>query len=128
MKKARLLITALMLFAAALYAGAQNISVSGTVIDAGNGDPVVGATVQLKGSATKYSITDLDGRYSLSAVPSNGTLVVTLIGFKTAEFPINGRAQIDLPLSVDTEILEDAIIVGYGSARKFPPLPVLQLP
>ena len=118
MKKARLLITALMLFAAALYAGAQNISVSGTVIDAGNGDPVVGATVQLKGSATKYSITDLDGRYSLSAVPSNGTLVVTLIGFKTAEFPINGRAQIDLPLSVDTEILEDAIIVGYGSAKK----------
>lgn len=118
MKKARLLITTLMLFAAALYAGAQNISVSGTVIDAGNGEPVVGATVQLKGSATKYSITDLDGRYSLSAVPSNGTLVVTLIGFKTAEFPINGRAQLDLPLSVDTEVLEDAIIVGYGSAKK----------
>ena len=118
MKKARLLITALMLFAAALYAGAQNISVSGTVVDAGNGEPVVGATVQLKGSATKYSITDLDGRYSLSAVPSNGTLVVTLIGFKTAEFPINGRAQLDLPLSVDTEVLEDAIIVGYGSAKK----------
>ena len=105
MKKARLLIAALMLFAAALYAGAQNISVSGTVIDAGNGDPVVGATVQLTGSATKYSITDLDGRYSLSAVPSHGTLDVTLLGFKTAEFPTNGSAQIDLPLSFDTEIL-----------------------
>ncbi|HCZ22641.1 MAG TPA: SusC/RagA family TonB-linked outer membrane protein, partial [Rikenellaceae bacterium] len=118
MKKARLLITALMLFAAALYAGAQNISVSGTVIDSSNGEPVIGATVQLKGSATKYSITNLDGQYALSAVPSNGTLVVTLIGYKAAEFPIEGRTKIDLPLAVDSEVLEDAIVVGYGSAKK----------
>ena len=118
MKKARLLITALMLFATALYAGAQNISVSGTVIDSSNGEPVIGATVQLKGSATKYSITNLDGQYALSAVPSNGTLVVTLIGYKAAEFPIEGRTKIDLPLVVDSEVLEDAIVVGYGSAKK----------
>ena len=73
MKKAKLFIAALTLLASAAISFAQNVNVSGTVTDAKNGEPVVGAAVQLKGSTTKYSMTDIDGRYSLT-VPSDGTL------------------------------------------------------
>lgn len=118
MKKAKLLIAALMLLASAAIAGAQNINVSGTVVDSHSGEAITGAAVQLKGSSTKYSMTDIDGRYSLTAVPSNGTLVVSLLGYTTAEIEINGRARIDINLTEDAELLEDAIVVGYGSAKK----------
>ena len=59
MKKAKLLIAALMLLASAAIAGAQNINVSGTVVDSHSGEAITGAAVQLKGSSTKYSMTHL---------------------------------------------------------------------
>ena len=117
MKKAKLFIAALTLLASAAISFAQNVNVSGTVTDAKTGDPVVGAAVQLKGSTTKYSMTDIDGRYSLT-VPSDGTLSVSLLGYKTQEVAVAGRARIDIQLTEDTEVLQDAIVMGYGSAKK----------
>ena len=117
MKKAKLFIAALTLLASAAISFAQNVNVSGTVTDAKNGEPVVGAAVQLKGSTTKYSMTDIDGRYSLT-VPSDGTLSVSLLGYKTQEVAVAGRARIDIQLTEDTEVLQDAIVMGYGSAKK----------
>ena len=98
MKKAKLFIAALTLLASAAISFAQNVNVSGTVTDAKNGEPVVGAAVQLKGSTTKYSMTDIDGRYSLT-VPSDGTLSVSLLGYKTQEVAVAGRARIDIQLT-----------------------------
>lgn len=116
MKKVRLFLTGL-LMVITTAAFAQNITVSGTVTDAGTGETVPGATVQLKGSTTQYATTDLDGKYTIS-VPGNGVLVVTFLGYKTAEIPVNGRTAINVALEVEAEFLEDAIVVGYGTARK----------
>ena len=96
---------------------AQNITVTGTVTDASTGEPVSGATILLKGDNTRYTMTDDLGSYSIQ-VPSNGVITVTFMGYKPMEIPVNGRTRIDVALELDTEMLEDVVVVGYGSARK----------
>lgn len=118
MKKAKLFLAALMLVASAAFAGAQNITVTGVVTDSATGEPVVGAAVQLQGSATRYAMTDAFGSYTLSSVPANGTLEVNILGYRTAVVPVNGRTVINVGLEVDTEMLEETVILGYGSAKK----------
>lgn len=115
MKKFKLLIASLMLLVAGI-AYAQNIRVSGTVIDS-NGDPVPGAAVMLQGSNSVGTATLMNGTYSIS-VPSNGTLVFSSVGYKDQTVAINGRATINVILEDDAEVLEQAIAVGYGSAKK----------
>ena len=115
MKKVKLMIASLMILIAG-SAFAQNIRVSGTVTDS-NGDPVPGAAVMLQGSTSVGTATLANGSYSLS-VPSNGTLVVSSVGYKEASAPVNGRAVINFVLEDDAEVLEQAIAVGYGSAKK----------
>ena len=115
MKKVKLMIASLMILVAG-SALAQNIRVSGTVTDS-NGDPVPGAAVMLQGSTSVGTATLANGSYSLS-VPSNGTLVVSSVGYKEASAPVNGRAVINFVLEDDAEVLEQAIAVGYGSAKK----------
>lgn len=118
MKKAKLFLAALMLLASAAFAGAQNLTVSGVVTDAATGEPITGAAVQLQGSATRYSMTDAFGNYTLSSVPANGTLEVNILGYRTAVAQISGRAVINFALEVDSEMLEETVILGYGSAKK----------
>lgn len=117
MKKAKLFISALLVACTALLASAQDIKVSGVVTDAGSGEPVGGAAVQLKGVSTRYAITDMAGNYSLS-VPSNGVLEVSLLGYTTASIHVNGRNRIDIALNTDTQMIDETVVVGYGSAKK----------
>ena len=115
MKKAKLFFSTLfVLLSVTLFA--QNVQVSGVVREA-SGDVVTGAAVQLKGSTTVYSMTDVLGNYRIS-VPSDGTLVVSCLGYKTAEIPVNGRSVIDVVLDADTEMLEETIVVAYGTIRR----------
>lgn len=116
MKKIRLFLTGLLLVVTAA-AYAQEITVTGTVTDASTGETIVGASVVLKGSTTTWAMTDDLGQYSLT-VPSNGVLEVTFMGYATQEVPVNGRTSIDIALELDAQMLEDVIVVGYGSARK----------
>ena len=88
MKRIKLLTAALMLLVTTLTAVAQNIKISGTVRDA-NG-PVVGAYIIVKGT-TNGTATDASGSYTINA-PSNGTLIVSMLGYADLEIPINGRA------------------------------------
>ncbi len=118
MNKAKLFLTALVFLAGSLFVNAQNLSVSGIVTEAGTDVPVVGASVVLQSDNSKYSMTDYDGRYAISSVPSNGTLVVTLLGYKDVVVAVNGRSNINIQMEVDSEFLEDAIVMGYGSAKK----------
>ena len=118
MKKAKLLLAALAFAASALFASAQNVNVSGVVSDSETGEPVMGAVVQLQGSTTKYSMTDMGGNYTLSSVPADGTLVVSILGYEGAEVKLNGRTRVDIILAPDVEMLTDAIVLGYGSAKK----------
>ncbi len=81
---------------------AQTIKVSGTVTD-NNGEPVVSAAVQLKGSTNVYTMTDAVGEFSLS-VPGGGTLAVSCLGFTPAEVPVNGRSNISIQLKPDSQV------------------------
>ena len=90
---------------------------TGTVTDASTGETIVGASVVLKGSTTQWAMTDDLGQYSLT-VPSNGVLEVSFMGYTTLEVPVNGRTTVDVQLEMDAQMLDDVVVVGYGSARK----------
>ena len=94
----------------------RNITVNGVVVDA-SGEPVIGASVQLKGAAGVGTITDLDGKFTLS-VPTNGVLQISYIGYKTTEVRVNGQAGLKVTLLEDTETLDEVVVVGYGIQKK----------
>jgi len=94
---------------------AQDLTVAGTVTDK-NGEPVVGAYVMIKDTQTGTS-TNADGYYSIKA-PSNGTLAFSCIGYKSAEVAVNGRSKINISLPDDAVLLQDAVVVGFGTQKK----------
>ena len=116
MKKAKLFFSAILALLT-VSLSAQNVKVSGTVTDASNGDPVIGAAVQLKGSASTYTLTDSFGAYSIS-VPSNATLTVSCMGYVMAEVSVGGRQTVDIALNPDSQLLEETIVVAYGTAKR----------
>ena len=116
MKTLRLILTGLLLMAGtALYA--QDLTVTGTVTDASTGETIIGAAVQLQGSTTVYAMTDDLGNFSLT-VPQDGVLIVSFLGFRTQAVPVNGRANISIELELEAEMLEDVVVVAYGTARR----------
>lgn len=118
MKKAKLLLAALTCFAFAVLATAQNVDVFGVVSDSETGEPIMGAVVKLQGNDRQYSMTDLNGNYALSAVPADGVLEISILGYQQSEVKVNGRTRVDIVLNPDVEMLTDAIVLGYGSAKK----------
>ena len=73
---------------------AQNITVTGTVVDPAEDEPLIGASVMQKG-AQGGVVTDADGNFTIK-VPSNAVLVVSYVGYKTQEVPVNGRTTINI--------------------------------
>lgn len=98
------------------FTHAQTLTVTGQVTD-GNHLPLAGVNVLARGSNTG-TMTDMDGRYTLSNVDSQGRLVFSYIGFVTQETAINGRVRIDMVLQEDVEALDEVVIIGYGSLEK----------
>ncbi|MBE6237838.1 MAG: TonB-dependent receptor [Bacteroidales bacterium] len=92
------------------------ITVSGVVKD-DTGMPVIGAAVFQKGDNQNGVVTGLDGDYSID-VPSDAVLVASYIGYKDTEVPVEGNTTVNIALALDSELLEDAIVVGYGVASK----------
>ena len=113
----KLFTIALCLFISIGAAWAQTIRVSGTVTDVTNGEPVVGAAVQLKGSASTYALTDVSGKYTLS-VPADAILTVSSLGFNPTEVQVNGRGVVDIELTPEAQLLDDVLVVAYGTAKK----------
>ena len=95
---------------------AQTKTLTGTITDA-NGEPLVGVTVQVKGT-TNGTITDMDGKFTLANVPSNGALEISYVGMKSQTISVDSRTTIDVTLAEDTELLEEVVVVGYGSLAK----------
>lgn len=93
----------------------QTGTVKGQVVDA-NGEPVIGASVLVKGT-TNGTITDFDGNFTLNDA-SKGTLVISYIGYKTQEVAVNGKSVIKIILKEDTEVLDEVVVVGYGTQKK----------
>ncbi|MBD5371290.1 MAG: SusC/RagA family TonB-linked outer membrane protein [Bacteroides sp.] len=93
------------------------LTVTGTVSDPG-GDVLIGATVSVKGHQANATATDIDGRYTLKNVPDDGTLVFSYVGFGAVEEKVGGRTEINVVMKEDAEILDELIVVGYGSLSR----------
>ena len=109
-----ILLSASIMIATAL--SAQNITVKGVIKDASNGDPVPFASIRVDGTMTG-GMSDMDGVYSIS-VQKDGTLIFSSIGYKDMSIPVNGRAEINVELAPDTEMIEETIVVAFGTATK----------
>ena len=94
---------------------AQQITVQGVVKDQ-TGETVIGASVMEKGT-TNGTITGIDGDFSLNMSP-NGTLVVSFVGYKTQEVQVKGQKQLQVVLSEDDEMLDEVVVIGYGTMKK----------
>ena len=116
MKKMKLFFTAAVMLAFSVAALAQNITVKGTVKDEA-GEPIVGANVILVGSNTVYALTDFSGAFTLS-VPKNGSLDVSCLGYSTVVVPVEGKTTLEIVLPLDTTVLDETIVVAYGTATK----------
>ena len=97
---------------ASMPAMAQDQVVKGQVVDE-NGEPVIGASVTLASDKSKGTVTDFDGNYQLS-VPKGGKITITYIGYMPQTIKPGGKTQ----LQVDSQSLEEVVVVGYGSQKK----------
>jgi TonB-linked SusC/RagA family outer membrane protein len=95
---------------------AAALSVTGTVTDP-TGEALIGVSVTVKGQNTGVT-TDIDGNYSLTSVADNATLVFSYVGFKAVEEPVRGRTKIDVVMYEDNELLDEVVVVGYGSLSR----------
>src|SRR5690606_22345661 len=88
-------------------------SISGTVTDASNNQPMPGVNILVKGTTTGTS-TDASGQYVINAEEAD-ILVFSFIGYKSVEVPVGSRTVIDVALNADVQVFEEVVVVGYGS-------------
>lgn len=105
----------LLLILLAPSAFAQSIQLKGSVTDS-TGEPIIGASVIEKGT-TNGLITDFDGNFTIT-VNQPATLVVSYVGYKTEEVPVNNRREIKVILKEDALMLEETVVIGYGTMKK----------
>ena len=95
----------------------QGQTITGRIVDTG-GEPIIGATVVEKNNPARGTITDIDGNFTLTNVPRNAVLLFTYVGMEPQEIAINGRTTINITMASDTELLDELVVVGYGTQRK----------
>lgn len=101
----------------ASFAYAQQVKVSGVVTDAGDGQPVIGATVLL-GGTTKAVLTDIDGRYTITAKEGQA-IEIKFVGYYTETFLANAKSpEMNVQLRPEAVNAQDVVVVGYGTQRK----------
>lgn len=110
-------IASVLLFASVpvLALAQDRITVSGTVTD-DTSQPVIGASVMVKGSTTGVP-TDIDGKYIIEVAP-DAMLEFSFVGLKTETVPVNGRSTVNVQLKTDNTFLESVVVVGYGTQKK----------
>lgn len=99
-----------------IYSKRIVFSVSGTVTDQ-DGEPLIGVNIQVKGS-DKGTATDFDGNFILEDIDENAVLVVSYIGYQTQEVAVSGRSELTVTLSSDAQLLDEVVVVGYGTQKK----------
>ncbi len=110
--KFRLVLWVMLLFAT-LTATAQQVKVTGIVTDQG-GEPLVGVSVKVGATG---AVTDIDGKYSVD-VSSNGSITFSYLGFETIMEKVNGRKKINVTLSEKNDVLNEVVVIGYGTMDK----------
>ena len=107
----------LMLFAFSATLHAQNgIAVKGTVTD-NTTDPLIGASVIVKGQPSLGTVTDIDGNFHLTVPSEQSVLVISYVGMATKEIKVNRQRDFKVTLDEDTQ-LEEVVVVGYGQQKK----------
>ncbi|MBS1231239.1 MAG: TonB-dependent receptor, partial [Bacteroidetes bacterium] len=112
----KLLLLLFVLFGFLLQANSQQKTITGTVTGTEDGQPVIGATVLLKGTTTGTS-TDINGRYQISATPGS-VLEFRFVGMRTREVIVGTSDIIDVSLEYELKGVDEVVVVGYGSAIK----------
>ena len=108
----------LLVFVAMCWTTAMaQLTVKGTVVSDSESEPLVGVAILEKGTSNG-TITDIDGNYSIQLKSNNATLVVSYVGYTTQNISVNGRSKIDIRLVDDSKLLDDVVVVGYGTMKK----------
>ena len=95
---------------------AQTKTVTGTVIDDLD-EPMIGVNVSVKGT-TNGTITDIDGNYTITGASANDILVFSFVGMNSQEIKIGNQTKIDVKMAEDSQMLEDVVVIGYGTMKK----------
>lgn len=95
---------------------ANGQDIRGKVTDE-TGSGIVGANIVVKGT-TNGTITDLDGNYNIKVNNDSAVLIISFMGYQTQEIQTAGKSEIDVQLMVDTENLDEVVVIGYGTVRK----------
>lgn len=91
--------------------------ISGKVFDE-SGEPVIGATIALKNNPKKSTVTDVEGNFTLNVNSSNGSIMVSYIGFQTQEVKFSGNKVLDIHLKEDSQTLGDVVVTAFGATQK----------
>jgi len=111
------LILMLVSFLTSGYIYAQQATITGTVVDGGNNEPLPGVNIVIEGTTTG-TISSIDGTYSLKVDNLSGNLIFSFMGFTSQTVAINGRTTIDVKLASDVQLLDELVVVGYGTQKK----------
>ncbi|MCS2696858.1 carboxypeptidase-like regulatory domain-containing protein [Phocaeicola dorei] len=95
----------------------QGRTIKGQIIDENN-EPLIGVSVTVKGANTIGTITDFDGNYTLDVPAGKNSLEISYIGYKTQEITIGKNTQLNIKMQPDTQILDEVVVVGYGTVKK----------
>jgi len=90
---------------------------TGKVIDASLGEPLIGATVMVKGTSTG-SVADIDGNFTLTVPKGKTQIVVSSVGYQSQTINISGRNNITIKLKEDSKMMDEVVVVGYGQMKK----------
>ncbi len=113
-KRLTMLSAMLLLMVGAMFA---QVKVSGTVVSYEDGEPIIGAAVQLKGT-NAGTVTDMYGNFELSAPKQNGTLRISYVGMEPIEVAIVPGKRIRIELRNDIKTLDEVVVVAYGTQKK----------
>ncbi len=111
-------IIAFLLLVLSVPAARLAADIVGSVLD-DNGDPVIGASVNVKGNSELAVVTDLDGNFSLAGVPAGATLEISYVGYQPREVAVaDGKTMYSITLRPRASQLEEVVVVGYGAQRR----------
>ncbi len=114
MKKALLTLAGVGLTTTLVFA--QQQTVRGTVVSSEDGQPVIGATVVVKGKTTIGAATDVDGKFTLNVPKDAKTLIISYVGYKTQEIAVGNNLKISL--EPDSKLVDEVLVVAFGTAKK----------
>ncbi|MEP0480050.1 MAG: carboxypeptidase-like regulatory domain-containing protein, partial [Nonlabens sp.] len=95
---------------------AQTSTITGKVVST-EGEELLGVSVSIKGTSTGTS-TDFNGDYSITVPNAEAVLMFSSIGYTTLDVPVNGQTVINVTLQDDLALLDQVVVIGYGSAKK----------